>query len=509
FQVQDGEGNQPEEVSYINNNQGGYKGYNNFKTNNPNLSYRSTNIANPQDQVYPLQQQQGQNKPFVPYNQGFVPKQQFQGNYQPPPPRGFAPQQNHGPTAPDAEMKQMVQQLLQGQASSSMEIAKKLFELHHKLNCSYNDLNAKVEALNTKVRYLEGQSAFTSAPKVTGLPGKSIQNPKEYATAHAITICHDRELPTRLVPDFITRDSDVQEGDASRRIKMYHDSDDESDATPSRVADKRIVQEKSEDPGSFTLPCSIGELAFSDCLCNLGASISLMPLSVARRLGFIQYKPCDLTLILANRSSRKPFGMLKNLPVMINGVEVPTDFVLLDMEVKHKDPLILGRPFLALVGVVINVREGKISLNLGKHIKLQFGINKTPQGSTEDGRTFGNDRAISGEGYETKRVKELKKRSDKQDETIEKLTHTVEELRSKLNQLQKKAQPKGGIDTIPRKKFTSRWSEETDYPPEEKETYFEERGIEYSAAYLSRENAEYDNDTREDYADLLYHSFSS
>jgi len=81
-------------VSYINNNQGGYKGYNNFKTNNPNLSYRSINVANPQDQVYPPQQQQGQNKPFIPYNQGFVPKQQFQWNHQPQPPHGFAPQQN-------------------------------------------------------------------------------------------------------------------------------------------------------------------------------------------------------------------------------------------------------------------------------------------------------------------------------------------------------------------------------------------------------------------------------
>jgi len=189
YQVQDGEGNLLEEVSYVNNNQSGYKGYNNFKTKNHNLSYRSTNVANPQDQVYPPQQQQCQNKPFVPYNQGFVPKQQFQGNYQPQPPTGFAPQQNQGPEAPDAEMKQMVQQLLQGQASSSMEIAKKLSELHHKLDCNYNDLNAKVEAFNTKVRYLERQSTSTSAPKVTGFSGKSIQNPKEYATAHAITIC--------------------------------------------------------------------------------------------------------------------------------------------------------------------------------------------------------------------------------------------------------------------------------------------------------------------------------
>jgi len=101
-----------------------------------------------------------------------------------------------------------------------MEIAKKLSELHHKLDRSYNDLNAKVEALNTKVRYLEGQSASISTPKVTGLPGKSTQNPKEYATAHAITICHDRELPTRHVPAFITEDSNVQEGEASTQIEV-------------------------------------------------------------------------------------------------------------------------------------------------------------------------------------------------------------------------------------------------------------------------------------------------
>ncbi|OAO89450.1 hypothetical protein AXX17_ATUG00150 [Arabidopsis thaliana] len=149
--------------------------------------------------------------------------------------------------------------------------------------------------------------------------------------------------------------------------------------------------------------------------------------------------------------------MLKDLPIMINGVEVPTDFVVLDMEVEHKDPLILGRPFSASVGAVIDVREGKISLNLGKHIKLQFGINKIPQGSKEDEKTSEDYRVIPGEGYETEKVKELKR----------------------------------------------------DYPSEEKEAYFEERGIEYSAVDLSREDAEYDDDIREDYADPLYHSFSS
>jgi len=51
-------------------------------------------------------------------------------------------------------------------------------------------------------------------------------------------------------------------------------------------------------------------------------------------------------------------------------VEEPTYFVVLDMEAKPKDPLILRRPFLASVGAIIDVRDGKICLNLGKHIKL-------------------------------------------------------------------------------------------------------------------------------------------
>jgi len=67
---------------------------------------------------------------------------------------------------------------------------------------------------------LEGQSASTSPPKVIGLPGKSIQNPKAYTTAHAITICHDRELTTPLVPNLITGDSDVQEREASTQIEV-------------------------------------------------------------------------------------------------------------------------------------------------------------------------------------------------------------------------------------------------------------------------------------------------
>ncbi|KAG7556954.1 Retrotransposon gag domain [Arabidopsis suecica] len=493
FQVQDGETLQSEEVSYV-QNQGGYnKGYNYYKQNNPNLSYRSTNVANPQDQVYP-QQQQTQPKPFVPYNQsqGFVPKQQFQGGYQTQhPPPGFVPQQQQTSSTSDSELKQMLQQLLQGQASGSMEIAKKLAEMNNKIDCSYNDLNIKVEALTSKVRYMEGQTGSTSAPKITGLPWKSIQNPKEYATAHAITICHDRELPTRHAINSITEGSVVQEGedfcqddvmaDQTLEESLLDKKSTRPQASPvaptiekpasaktkdtvfvpppykpplpfpgrfkkvlikkyqallekqlkdlevtmplvdclalipdshkfvkdmiterikevqgkvvlshecSAIIQKTIIPKKLEDPGSFTLPCSLGPLSFSKCLCDLGASISLMPLSVAKRLGFSKYKSCNISLILADRSVRLPHGLLEDLPIKIGNVEVPTDFIVLEMDEEPKDPLILGRPFLATAGAVIDVKKGKIDLNLGKDFKMKFDINDAMKKPTIEGQTF-------------------------------------------------------------------------------------------------------------------------
>ena len=42
---------------------------------------------------------------------------------------------------------------------------------------------------------------------------------------------------------------------------------------------------KLKDPGSFTIPCSIGNHYFGKALCDLGASINLMPMSIFRRLG--------------------------------------------------------------------------------------------------------------------------------------------------------------------------------------------------------------------------------
>ena len=47
---------------------------------------------------------------------------------------------------------------------------------------------------------------------------------------------------------------------------------------------KRGLPKKMKDPGSFTIPCTIGEFYFQKALCDSGASINLMPYSIAKKL---------------------------------------------------------------------------------------------------------------------------------------------------------------------------------------------------------------------------------
>ena len=47
---------------------------------------------------------------------------------------------------------------------------------------------------------------------------------------------------------------------------------------------QRKLLQKLKDPGSFTIPGTIGNYIFEKDLCDLGASINLMPLSIFRRL---------------------------------------------------------------------------------------------------------------------------------------------------------------------------------------------------------------------------------
>ncbi|XP_009786718.1 uncharacterized protein [Nicotiana sylvestris] len=109
----------------------------------------------------------------------------------------------------------------------------------------------------------------------------------------------------------------------------------------------RLIAEKLSDPRSFTIPCTIGNFAFSKALCNLRASINLMPLAIYERLGIGRARPWSMLLQLTDRIVKRPSGILDDVLVQVGKFVLPADFVILDCRVDEEIPIILERPFLA------------------------------------------------------------------------------------------------------------------------------------------------------------------
>ena len=66
-------------------------------------------------------------------------------------------------------------------------------------------------------------------------------------------------------------------------------------ATCSAVIQKTLL-EKRQDLDNFTIPCNIGDADMGKALCDSGASIKLMPLSVAQRLSLRELTTTTITL---------------------------------------------------------------------------------------------------------------------------------------------------------------------------------------------------------------------
>ncbi|XP_075504562.1 uncharacterized protein LOC142542001 [Primulina tabacum] len=115
---------------------------------------------------------------------------------------------------------------------------------------------------------------------------------------------------------------------------------------------------KLKDPGSFPIPCTIGNSNFNKALCDLGPSINLMPYSCFEKLGIGEVRPTTIFLQLADRSIKYPRGVIEDVLVKVDKFIFPVDFVVLDMEEDREIPLILDRPFLATGRALIDVQKG-------------------------------------------------------------------------------------------------------------------------------------------------------
>ncbi|KAM2832466.1 hypothetical protein COP1_032414 [Malus domestica] len=166
--------------------------------------------------------------------------------------------------------------------------------------------------------------------------------------------------------------------DAIKQVPRYAKFLKELCTTRRRISNKEVVQvsenvsavlqrklpPKCKDPGSFTIPCVIGELK------NDGVIIQL-----------------------ADRSNAYPKGVLEDVLVQVGNLIFPADFYVLDMEDSpHSTPLpiLLGRPFMKTARTKIDVFKGTLTMEFDGEV-IDFNLSESIQFPKDDHSCFSID----------------------------------------------------------------------------------------------------------------------
>jgi hypothetical protein len=133
---------------------------------------------------------------------------------------------------------------------------------------------------------------------------------------------------------------------------------------------------KQKDPGAYTIPCVFGNASFKRALCNLGASISVMPKHVYDSLSLKPLIKTSIVIQLADHSFVYPLGVIEDVLVKIDSLVISCDFYILDVERDSCDssnntPILFGRPFLKTVNMKIDCGKDTLSMKV-RDEKIEF-----------------------------------------------------------------------------------------------------------------------------------------
>jgi hypothetical protein len=93
-----------------------------------------------------------------------------------------------------------------------------------------------------------------------------------------------------------------------------------------------------------------------------------MPRKIYDMLSLPPLETCYIDVPLADVAKKKPLGRINDILIMVINNLVPVDFLVLDIECNASCPIILGRPFLRIVGAIIDMNKDTI--------KYQFPLKK-------------------------------------------------------------------------------------------------------------------------------------
>ncbi|CAN6685848.1 unnamed protein product [Malus baccata var. baccata] len=196
--------------------------------------------------------------------------------------------------------------------------------------------------------------------------------------------------------------------DTIKQVPRYAKFLKELCTTRKRISNKEVVQvsenvsavlqrklpPKCKDPGSFTIPCVIGNTKFEHAMLDLGASINVMPYSIYAFMNLGELKNDGVIIQLANRSNAYPKGVLEDVLVQVDNLIFPADFYVLEMEDSPNVtplPILLGRPFMKRARTKIDVFKGTLTMEFDGEIIINFNISEAMKFPKDDHSCFSID----------------------------------------------------------------------------------------------------------------------
>ena len=81
-----------------------------------------------------------------------------------------------------------------------------------------------------------------------------------------------------------------------------------------------------------------------------------------------------MTLQMVDKTLVQPGGILENGLIKVGKFIFLVDFVVINIEEDKQVPLLLGRPFLAIRAMLIDVKKAELTLRVGNEA-VQFNLN--------------------------------------------------------------------------------------------------------------------------------------
>ncbi|CAN6716326.1 unnamed protein product [Malus baccata var. baccata] len=195
--------------------------------------------------------------------------------------------------------------------------------------------------------------------------------------------------------------------DAIKQVPRYAKFLKELCTTRKRISTKEVVKvgenvsailqrklpPKCKDPGSFTIPCVIGNTRFKSAMLDLGASINVMPYSIYVSMNLGELKHDGVTIQLADRSNAYPKGVLEDVLVQVDHLIFPADFYVLEMDESDHAlslPILLGRPFMKTAQTKIDVYNRTLSMEFDGE-NVNFNLSDSIKYPSEDHSCFSID----------------------------------------------------------------------------------------------------------------------